>query len=271
MISIRLILFVGVILCVSLPVQAQQYKWNSTRTQTDSFRASRPYQSNSSSVSYWKKNTKTILQDEIQDEPQNEGKLYLGGSGNRQQEQEDQDSPSDQFQGSVESDVDEDEEENDDLDYLEDDDPLEADSELENPLSGLNRWPRKSIFEIRIDPREYSIKAPNDDSSLLLTSYGRDWNRFAARQKFLAWDAPNIRYHPLYFEDVALERYGQVFGNDYLQTAKSGAHFFSAFLLWPLHARHDPTFSCETPLGYCRPGNNTSSINERKIWGRLPR
>ena len=149
------------------------------------------------------------------------------------------------------------------------DEDLDGESDIAPQPSTLETWPRKSIFEIRLNPNDYSADSPPDQSAKLISSYNNDWRLFECRQKLLTWQAPNISHHPLYFEDVALERYGQVFLNDYWQTAKSASHLLSNFFLWPIHGYHDPVFSCEFPLGYCRPGNCTRSIYEKKFWGRI--
>lgn len=145
-------------------------------------------------------------------------------------------------------------------------DDYEQNSPATRPLA-LSDWPRKSLSEIRISPYDSSGTKPSDQSSRMLVRYSRDWCAIACCEKFLLWDAPNIRYMPLLFEDVALERYGNVFRNDYLQTALSAVHFFSSTALLPFHARHDPVWSCDYPLGYCRPGNCSQRIFQRQFWG----
>jgi hypothetical protein len=131
----------------------------------------------------------------------------------------------------------------------------------------LKDWPRISIEEIDIDPRDKAEKVPADRAESLIERYARDWSRFDAVPKDYCWVAPNLRYQPLYFEDVALERYRQRFINDYWQTAASGTHFFTSLLLLPLHLRQDPIYSCDYPLGWCRPGTCPDRIYQRQFWG----
>ena len=147
-------------------------------------------------------------------------------------------------------------------DYAEDDIP-ELDSTAGEPT--LNNWPTKTISQITVSPF-LQTKVPEDQSIRLLRKYARDWNRMESIQKSFQWDAPCIRYKPLLFEDVALERYGQRVRGDFLQPAFSAIHFFSSAALLPLHARHDPVWSCDYPLGYCRPGNCTDRIYQRYFW-----
>lgn len=82
--------------------------------------------------------------------------------------------------------------------------------------------------------------------------------------KALFWDAPNICYHPLYFEDIGVERYGQDAG--LLQPALSGGHFFGRLATLPLHALVKPPISCDYPLGHFRPGNCNPYLHYSLPW-----
>ena len=146
-------------------------------------------------------------------------------------------------------------------------DDLLADEERELNGLTLRDWPRQTIGEIPIDPRDLSSQVPADLSAPLINRFARNWSQFESTEKIYKWEAPNIYYRPLYFEDVALERYGQTFKNDHWQTAISAAHFFSSACLLPLHMRLDPIRACDYPLGYCRPGNCTNRIWQRQFWG----
>jgi hypothetical protein len=77
------------------------------------------------------------------------------------------------------------------------------------------------------------------------------------------WCAPNIRYQPLYFEDVALERNGYHYGN-LLQPAASAAHFGGSLILFPFNMLREHPDDCTYPLGFCRPG--TLSPRMRNYW-----
>ncbi len=62
------------------------------------------------------------------------------------------------------------------------------------------------------------------------------------------WQASALHYHPLYFQDVHLERYGMSFG--IAQPAISTAHAFGQFLALPaMMILHHP-FQRTYPLGY---------------------
>lgn len=68
------------------------------------------------------------------------------------------------------------------------------------------------------------------------------------------WKASGLCHHPLYFEDVQLERYGHSHG-PYLQPIISGAHFFLSVPTLPYQIAAYPPQECVYTLGYYRPGN----------------
>jgi hypothetical protein len=83
--------------------------------------------------------------------------------------------------------------------------------------------------------------------------------RFGAQQRpwpatMLNWEAVAICHKPLYFEDVALERYGQTHCH-LLQPLISGAQFYATFPLLPYKMALDPPHQCDYNLGYYRPGS----------------
>ena len=78
------------------------------------------------------------------------------------------------------------------------------------------------------------------------------------------WDAPNICHHPLYYQDVGLERYSQHTG--LFQPVLSGVHFFGRTATLPLHAMVRRPFSCDYPLGHYRPGNCNPYVHYSFPW-----
>jgi hypothetical protein len=68
------------------------------------------------------------------------------------------------------------------------------------------------------------------------------------------WEAPNILYQPLYFEHVAMERYGYT-PRHWFQPISSALYFSKSLAVLPFNLVHHPTWSCETPYGWCRPGS----------------
>ena len=120
-------------------------------------------------------------------------------------------------------------------------------------------WPTKSIRDIQIDIRSKAEALPKDYSQQLVNRSEAAWENFTVTSKLFAWEAPNTRYQPLYFEDVALERYGQSY-TGVRQWARSAVHFGLSSTLLSYKMAVDPPRSCEFPLGFCRPGSCGPSI-----------
>ncbi len=78
------------------------------------------------------------------------------------------------------------------------------------------------------------------------------------------WEAPNICYRRLYFEDPVLERYG-VASTRPQEVLRSAVHFSSSWILWPGRMLLDLPGACDTPLGYCRPGSPVADWRERLL------
>ena len=70
----------------------------------------------------------------------------------------------------------------------------------------------------------------------------------------VTWKASNLCHHPLYFEEVNLERYGHTAG-PVLQPIVSSAHFFANIAVLPYKKGIHPPSECQYALGYYRPGN----------------
>jgi len=68
------------------------------------------------------------------------------------------------------------------------------------------------------------------------------------------WKASGLCHKPLYFEQVALERYGHSWAMP-VQAVFSGAHFFATVPILPYKMGMDPPWECQYALGYYRPGN----------------
>jgi len=85
----------------------------------------------------------------------------------------------------------------------------------------------------------------------------RQWNEVT-----YFWDAPDLCYGPLRYEEVNLERFGYTHC-PIVQPAISGAHFFCATLALPYTMTMRPHGECIYPLGHYRPG---SPVPYRPIW-----
>ena len=80
--------------------------------------------------------------------------------------------------------------------------------------------------------------------------YSREWTPLS-----YSWEAPQLDYNPLYFEDAQLERYG----NEVciLQPFLSGARFYATLPTLPYQMMSEGNSMCHTvyDLGHDRPGN----------------
>ncbi len=70
----------------------------------------------------------------------------------------------------------------------------------------------------------------------------------------MTWKASNLCHHPLYFEDVNLERYGHTRG-PLVEPFVQSAHFFGNILVLPYKMGVHCPSECQYALGYYRPGN----------------
>ncbi len=78
---------------------------------------------------------------------------------------------------------------------------------------------------------------------------GRSWPELVFH-----WKASSLCHKPLYFEEVALERYGHSHG-PLVQPFISGAHFFANIIALPYQMGLRHPNECVYPLGYYRPGS----------------
>ena len=164
-----------------------------------------------------------------------------------------------------------------DSDELSTDDEELDDTELEDDLGdeGSEEGALKPVVGpmaistdtrlLRVNIAESSATAPSDQSGeLVAQSLGKPV--VVPSEKRFAWAAPDIRYQPLYFENVPHERYGQTpEGCEIRQTVLSAAHFFGSAALLPYKLLDQHPQSCDGPLGFCRPGSETPFVWQRPI------
>ena len=91
--------------------------------------------------------------------------------------------------------------------------------------------------------------------------------RVVQTQSLLQWQPSNSWYHPLYFEDPALERYGHTY-SPFVQPLVSTGRFIGQTVTLPYHAALRPMQSREYPLGWYRPGEFVPYLNYRPAWNR---
>ena len=77
----------------------------------------------------------------------------------------------------------------------------------------------------------------------------REW-----RSTTYTWKASALCHKPIYFQDVALERYGHSHG-PVCEYFASAAHFFGDVILLPYNMGVKTPSECVYTLGYYRPGN----------------
>lgn len=81
----------------------------------------------------------------------------------------------------------------------------------------------------------------------------------------LQWQPSNFWYHPLYFEDPTLERYGHTYSS-WVQPFVSTGRFVGQVTTLPYHATLRPAQSREYPLGWYRPGECAPHLRYRPAW-----
>jgi len=81
----------------------------------------------------------------------------------------------------------------------------------------------------------------------------------------LQWKASDVWYHPLYFEDAALERYGHTH-NKHIQYVLSPVKFIGDAAMLPYKSTLRPHGSREYPLGWYRPGECAPHLKYRPAW-----
>jgi len=69
------------------------------------------------------------------------------------------------------------------------------------------------------------------------------------------WKASALCHRPLYFEEVALERYGHTLVREEFQPIISGAKFFLTIPILPYKMGLNPPHECVYTLGHYRPGS----------------
>lgn len=105
---------------------------------------------------------------------------------------------------------------------------------------------------------------PKDRSEALFTGHAGPASEAGLPLALCHWEPPCISYRRLYFEDPLLERYGKCRG-PVQDVIRSGGQFSSALILWPLRGALDMPGQCESPLGFCRPGNEVPCYHDRLI------
>ncbi len=109
-------------------------------------------------------------------------------------------------------------------------------------------------------PKDKRVSCPD---MLALPQHGSTSRNFATTQ--YTWLPTNVFHNPLYFEDVALERYGQQYPVG-IQPFVSLGRFGIQFLGLPYQMAIDPVHREIYALGYYRPGDCPPELEYRIPW-----
>lgn len=114
------------------------------------------------------------------------------------------------------------------------------------------------------------VSSPYQESGSYLTVPDRSElsGDFPAGDRFpvsYTWMTPGTFHHPLYFEQVNLERYGTGL-HPLLQPAYSAAHFFSTIPILPYKMGDQCPTSIQYSLGNFRPGDCTPHYLHRRAF-----
>lgn len=104
---------------------------------------------------------------------------------------------------------------------------------LEYAWGGIEKESLPDEFHSRMDKGTYTVATPP--------------------RTVLQWEPTNLWYHPLYFEDVGLERYGHT-NKPYIQPFVSTGRFFGQVAMLPYQMTLHPPKAREFALGYYQPG-----------------
>ena len=121
-----------------------------------------------------------------------------------------------------------------------------------------------SIRNSRVNILPSDKRTPDDRSPELMVASPASWHSFSSTGLLVHWDAPQIRYGKLYFEDPVLERYGQS-SNPTREVVQSAIHFSVSTMFWPVRQVLDFPGKCETPYGYCRPGSPMPCMSQNLL------
>jgi len=119
----------------------------------------------------------------------------------------------------------------------------------------LDRFSR-DIVDVEVDIRPTQGEMPTDRGAERFADQPVIDESFPSGEPadvLCAYTPWTICYRPLYFEDIALERYGKNVGC--LQTGLSGVRFFGSIAALPYKMTRRPPRSCECSNGFSRPGD----------------
>jgi hypothetical protein len=135
--------------------------------------------------------------------------------------------------------------------------PLSPPEENQTTTKAACDQEREALRANTIDKVRLDIRPLISGSDVLPGECMLEEGRFSVRSWdsiTYTWKASALCHKPLYFEEVALERYGHSRG-PILDPLVSAAHFFITVPLLPYEMGVEPPHECEYTLGYYRPGS----------------
>jgi hypothetical protein len=131
----------------------------------------------------------------------------------------------------------------------------------ESTSSPLDDFPdiQSISLDIRLDDSAASELPPDPADKLFALLPSPSPRRTTWVPTQFSWAATEFWHWPLYFDDVQLERYGQM-RHPLLQPALSGVHFFGTIPILPYKMGIDRPFDSIATLGYYRPGSHTPVV-----------
>jgi hypothetical protein len=139
--------------------------------------------------------------------------------------------------------------------------PADAPEGIAVPRASADSWP-KDINEISVDIRQTEIEVPDRWEAFFERFTEQPLRKPQFRPLQFSWEATEFWHHPLYFDDVPLERYGQM-RHPLLQPVWSGVHFFGTLPLLPYKMGVDRPCDRIATLGYYRPGSAAPPVGRR--------
>ncbi len=134
-------------------------------------------------------------------------------------------------------------------------------------------WTLKSINELELAVHSSRRRPENAAETVVGATISGSGPNLLNVGTVASWIAPNVVYQPLLFEDARLERYGYASPYFGIQPARSGVHFASSSLLFPVRVWWHRN-ECESPLAFERPGSCAPTMKEvfvpaaTNLWNR---
>lgn len=112
----------------------------------------------------------------------------------------------------------------------------------------------KSLAAVGVGIQPKAGKLPENSAENWLDNSTHEQPHYPGGGLVYFWDAPDLYYRPLYFEQVNAERHGYS-RCPLLQPVLGGAHFFASTVALPYQMTVHRPRECVAPLGHYRAGS----------------